>query len=224
MKFVNMSKNWCYSTEPFPAFRSKLVFGRHKKDYTFIPVHGFKETFQTTHVVSSSKDNAVIYSGPSKEAAISAVRCYNSTSSDRWTNYAKHTVLRPAPVDNHFKVIKTEQKGTIIIVPGEDKTNRVLLLCGAKGGFRGDCNFFGTTGKLLCKIKARSACESGVEAAVILEPGQRITFKSIGRRCDNIITFTYNGVNVHERVWQRAEFEAYHLAQHQDITSDAKTL
>lgn len=38
MKHIVMpSSKWKYSEEPFPAFRTRLVFGRNKHDFAFIP-------------------------------------------------------------------------------------------------------------------------------------------------------------------------------------------
>ena len=36
MKYFNKS-SYKYSTEPFPAFRCSLIFGRNKRDFAFIP-------------------------------------------------------------------------------------------------------------------------------------------------------------------------------------------
>jgi hypothetical protein len=38
MKHINQSASWDFSTEPFPAFRASLSYGRNKNDREFLPV------------------------------------------------------------------------------------------------------------------------------------------------------------------------------------------
>lgn len=38
MKFLNMNTGWEFSEDPFPAWRLELVFGRWKRDFSFLPV------------------------------------------------------------------------------------------------------------------------------------------------------------------------------------------
>lgn len=37
MKHFNLDNSFKYSEEPFPAFRSELVYGRNKRDFEFLP-------------------------------------------------------------------------------------------------------------------------------------------------------------------------------------------
>ena len=58
-----------------------------------------------------------------------------------------------------FRVIKTKAKGTICIVPGEDRTNRVLSFITEYEGFRGYVSVVGghTNGKIIAECRAANA-------------------------------------------------------------------
>jgi hypothetical protein len=54
--------------------------------------------------------------------------------------------------EGSFKVIKTKEKGTILIVPGSDNSKKILLFSDVEGGFRGGCGLLSTTtGNVIAK-------------------------------------------------------------------------
>lgn len=38
MKHIRIDESFEFSNDPFPAFRSTLIFGRNKRDFQFLPV------------------------------------------------------------------------------------------------------------------------------------------------------------------------------------------
>ena len=123
-----------------------------------------------------------------------------------------------APVlpEGKFKVIRTKAKGTIVVVPGEGSTNRVLLMAGASGGFRGSVGLDkqATTATVLAYAAAGNACESRAEVAAILEPGQQLIFKGDGRDGSFVVQFLFNG-----QIVERKRFTSEEWA----FVSEAKT-
>lgn len=115
-----------------------------------------------------------------------------------------------APVlpEGAFKVIKTKEKGTILIVLGADNTNRVLLMAGASGGFRGSVALDkqATTGTVLAYALAGNACESRAEVAAILEPGQQLIFNGDGRDGSFIVCFRFDGTTVERKRFTMEEW------------------
>ena len=165
MKHVAISRMWEYSTEPFPAYRCQLVFGRRKHDRAFLPVK------------------------------------------DIITDPQEGVHLLP---EGKFRVIKTRQKGTILVVPGEDTTRRCLLFAGANGGFRGGVCLIedATTAKILKACAAGNACQSAIAIAALMDVGETIAFRSYGRRCDEVYAYTWTGEDVEKKHYSWSEWEA----------------
>ena len=103
--------------------------------------------------------------------------------------------------ENSFRVIKTKEKGTILIVPGLDNSNRVLLMAGASGGFRGSVALDkqATTGTVLAYALAGNACESRAEAAVVLGPSQQLVFRGDGRDGGFVVQYRFDGITVERK-------------------------
>lgn len=103
--------------------------------------------------------------------------------------------------ENGFRVIKTKEKGTILIVPGADNTNRVLLMAGASGGFRGSVAMDkqATTATVLAYALAGNACDSRAEVAAILEPSQQLVFKGDGRDGKFVVQYRFDGITVERK-------------------------
>jgi len=100
--------------------------------------------------------------------------------------------------ENGFRVIKTKEKGTILIVPGEDSTNRVLLMAGGESDFRGSIGLDkeATTAKIIAWAYAYNALESGCAFAAIMEHGQRVVLIGDGRDGSFVIQFLFDGESV----------------------------
>lgn len=97
--------------------------------------------------------------------------------------------------EGKFKVIKTKQKGTIMVVPGTDDTPRCLGFVEAFAGYRGSCDIVdeSTTATIIKKARMHNACDGCTAVVAIFEPGQKVTFYTNGRRKNNIIIFEWIG-------------------------------
>lgn len=118
-------------------------------------------------------------------------------------------VTLPTLPEGRFRVIKTKEKGTILVVPGEDNTNRCLLFVGCFGGFRGGVGVIadGTTGKILKECSAGNACESFVTVIALLEVGQSVAFHSTGRRTNEVYLHTWTGEKVEAKHFSKSEWD-----------------
>ncbi len=210
MLHVTLSKSWEYNTEPFPAFRCNLVYGRNKRDREFLSVKDVTPVINYT----VTADNNVLYSGSDKVAAEKAKADFDAKplepGNPEWSrNYADLKVGLPTLPRDNFRVIKTKEKGTILIVPGEDKTNRCLLFVGCNGGFRGGESILqdGTTGQILKQCSAGNACESSTEAVVLLEIGQSIAFHTYGRRTNDVYVYTWTGTAIESKHFSKEEWD-----------------
>ncbi|MDP2638929.1 MAG: hypothetical protein Q8P06_02055 [Candidatus Azambacteria bacterium] len=201
MKHIVMSRGWAYGVEPFPAYRAELIYGRNKRDREFLPVQGV--TPVTTYTVTAEYGKIVLYSGTDKIAAEAAKAKFDSAipAEERATIFGgtKNADLTvgsvPVLPEGKFRVIKTREKGTIMVVPGDDDTKRCLLFVGCKGGFRGGVSVIKdtTTGAILKECSAGNACESSREVIVLLEPGQHIAFHETGRRHNDVREYAWDG-------------------------------
>ncbi|MFA5172842.1 MAG: hypothetical protein WC435_00360 [Candidatus Paceibacterota bacterium] len=111
--------------------------------------------------------------------------------------------------ENSFRLLKEAEKGTIMVVGGEDTTNRCLLFVSSSGGFRGGVDILkeATTGKLLAECSASNACNSGIAVAALLDIGQSMAFHSYGRRTNQVEVHTWNGVEVESQTWEKQDWD-----------------
>jgi hypothetical protein len=208
MKHIMLSNAWEYGTDPFPAYRANLVYGRNKRDREFLPVKDV--TPITTYTVTADYGRTTLYSGSDKTKAEAAKTQYETEKKEKGEyGYAEMKVGLPTLPEGKFRVIKTKEKGTILVVPGEDKTNRCLLFVGCAGGFRGGVGVIkdGTTGTILKECSAGNACESSTEVIVLLEPGQSIAFHTYGRRTNEVYLYTWNGAEVEKKHFSKSEWD-----------------
>jgi hypothetical protein len=93
----------------------------------------------------------------------------------------KGSILLP-----NFKVIKTKEKGTIMLVPSEVSDNRVLVAGQVWGGFRGGASIVAehTTANILWSTMSSKHCEGVVSVFAVLNPAEKIVFHEYGRRHD----------------------------------------
>ncbi|MDO8469704.1 MAG: hypothetical protein Q7S84_01640 [bacterium] len=206
MKHVMLSSAWEYGIEPFPAYRCNLVYGRNKRDREFLPVQGVTPV---TYYTVTGNMNALLYTGTEQRAAEAAKAAYDAEqeSAKSW-NRANLKVSLPALPEGKFLVIKTKEKGTILVVPGEDKTNKCLLFAGCAGGFRGGVGIVesGTTGTILKQCSAGNNCESSIEVIAVLEVGQSVAFHTSGRRTNEVYVHTWNGTVVETKHYSTEEW------------------
>ena len=105
------------------------------------------------------------------------------------------------PKEGEFQVVKTSKEGreVILVRPGSDNTDRVLLFIGDCSA-RGDVRIYepGTTGTVLAVCKAENEKEGRIEVAVILSPGQTIAFNRRSEHycTDNVAIYGWDGTKV----------------------------
>ena len=213
MKHVMMSSAWVYGIEPFPAYRANLVYGANKRDRAFLPVKDVSPLTQYT--VTADCGKTILYTGPDKAAAEMVKVKYDTEkkaekSDSSWTPTADMKEGLPTLPEGRFCVIKTKEKGTIIVVPGSDDTNRCLLFVGCAGGFRGGVAVIqdGTTGTILKECSAGNNCESSCEVIAILAIGQSVVFHSSGRRTNEVYQYTWNGAEVEKKHFSKSEWDS----------------
>lgn len=205
MKHIILSDHWTWSLEPFPAYRVQLQYGRNQQARAFLPVKDV--TPQYTFTVTNHRGDEVLYSGTDKMAAETALNEYNAQA-DRFYP-ASMTQSGPILPEGQFRVIKTREKGTILVVPGVDATPRALVFTGCAGGFRGGCGLMksATTATILHVAMAGNACNSRIEVAAIMDVGQSIVFDICGRRVCDVYVCTYTGARIRENIFSREEWE-----------------
>ncbi len=208
MKHIMLSSAWEFGTEPFPAYRCNLVYGRNKRDREFLPVKDV--TPITTYTVTADYGRITLYSGSDKSKAEEVKANYEAEKKEKGEyGYAELRMSSPTLPENRFRVIKTKEKGTILVVPGNDDTNRCLLFVGCAGGFRGGESVLqdGTTGTILKTCSAGNACESSTEVIVLLEPGRSIAFHTYGRHTNEVYLYTWNGAEVEKKHFSKSEWD-----------------
>ena len=212
MKHIILSSVWVFGAEPFSAYRCELIYGRNKRDREFLPV---KDVIPMTQYTVGEYGKASLYTGTDKAAAEAAKAKYDAEqkakadSSSSWTPTADLKAGLPILPEGKFRVIKTKDKGTILVVPGEDKSNRVLIFVGCTGGFRGGVGVIGdgTNGTILKECAAGNNCESSAEVIVLLEVGQSIAFHASGRRTNEVYLYTWNGKEVEKKHFSKSEWD-----------------
>ena len=219
MKHIMLSSAWTFGVEPFPAYRTSLVYGRNKQDREFLPVKGVIPVPRYTVVGETfgGYGAPILYVGTDKAVADKVAAEYNEKQVEQklgeassWTPTAHIQVGSMELPEGEFRVIKTKEKGTILVVPGEDKTNRCLLFVGCTGGFRGGVGVVkdGTTGSLLKECSAGNNCESRAEVIALLESGQSVAFHTSGRRTDEVYLYTWSGSEVEKQHFSYEEWKA----------------
>jgi hypothetical protein len=196
MKHINLSNGWEFGIEPFPAWRCSLVFGRNKRDREFLPCN-----------VKPNKTYTVIYEGKEIYRSNDKIEAEEIKDKNQYA-YAYINEGLSTLTENEFKVIKTKEKGTIMIVSGEDRSAKCLLFVGLRGGFRGGVTLLekDTTGNVLKICKAENACESSIEVIVILDVNDCVVFHSYGRRSNEIYVYTWTGLELITKHYSKEEY------------------
>lgn len=206
-----MSSAWEFGTDPFAAYRVNLVYGRNKRNREFLPIKGI--TPMTQYAVMGEYGKPPLYIGTDKAAAEAAKAKFDAEQKAKnpeisWAPTADLKAGPPTLPEGKFRVIKTKEKGTILVVPGSDDTNRCLLFVGCAGGFRGGVSVVqeGTTGSLLKECSAGNNCESSVEVIALLDVGQSVAFHTSGRRTNEVYVYTWNGTSVEKKHYSAEEW------------------
>jgi hypothetical protein len=135
-----------------------------------------------------------------------------------WYGRNKHDTqflaTKVAPDDNGilpeglFKVIKTREKGTILVVPGEDATGRILFFQTDKGGFRGYVRIEEefSTATILKRASAASACESGLGTVAVFQMGEELHVEIEGRYAHIMKVYRHNGTEIVSTEYEYSEY------------------
>jgi hypothetical protein len=197
MRNIVLDNSFQFSTEPFPAFRGELVFGRNKRDRSFITskVEPIKHFTIDEHFTTTSKNEAEVYAQNNNLPLYSI---------------SEHMLLP----ENKFRVIKTREKGTIMIVPGEDTSNRALVFVGCEGGFRGGVSFIQNEkekqANILKSMSAQNACSSKIAVMAIFEENSTLAFHSYGRRTNDVFQCTYINSILKVKRFTKSEWDVKH--------------
>jgi len=212
MKHIVMTNAWEFGANPFPAYRVNLVYGRNKRDREFLPVKDV--TPMTEYRVTADYGRIVLYVDTDKVAAEEAKAKYDAAKKaekpeSTWTPTADLKTGHPILPEGKFRVIKTKEKGTLLVVPGNDDTNRCLLFVGCSGGFRGGVGLVGdgTTGTVLKSCSAGNNCDSSIEVIALLEAGQSVAFHTFGRRTNEVYVYTWDGAKVEKKHFSKSEWD-----------------
>lgn len=221
MKHILLSTGWSFSTEPFPAYRASLVFGRNKRDREFLPVQNVSPV--VIYTVTAEYGKTELYKGSDKAAAEAAKATYDEQNKDSWKS-ANLQATQPTLPEGKFKVIKTKEKGTILVIPGEDRTNRCLLFVGCSSGFRGGETVLqnGTTANILKTCSDGNAFESRTEVIALMEVGQAVAFHTYGRRTNEVYVYTWDGTEIKEAHYSKSEWDTRNTVA--EIPEDAEEL
>lgn len=229
MKHVALSDSWEWSDVPFPAYRVSLVYGAHKKDRKQLPVKDVAPVTQLT--VTADYGKIILYVGTDKVAAEAAKAKYDAEQKERspessWAPAADMKVGYPTLPEGKFRVIKTQEKGTILVVPGDDDTNRCLLFVGAKGGFRGGARIVedATTASILLKCSAANKCNSSIEVVALFEVGQSVAFYVFGQCTSQVYLYTWNGETVEAKHFSSEEWKVRGIMAAESSYEDAEVL
>jgi hypothetical protein len=123
--------------------------------------------------------------------------------------------------EGKFRLIKTKAKGTLMIVPGSDTTNRAIVFCGISAGFRGSCGLLkiteefpdNTSAQVMKRCSAGNATDARNEFVFLVEAGQKIVLYSKGRRTNSVVCHSWDGDVLTTTEYQRSEWEALQQAQ-----------
>lgn len=204
IRHLHLSQAWKWSEDPFPAFRCELVFGRNKRDKSFLPV---KDVVPELRFQVTQAAGVVLFESFDREEAKHYLEQYRQ---DNRYAYVQFREVPPQLPQGRFRVIKTKEKGTLLVVPGQDKSERALVFVGCKGGFRGwvDVVKEATTAQILKLCRAGSACDSQVEVAALMEKGQEIAFHSYGRRTNDVYQYLWDGQDLQNKRYSKGEWDA----------------
>jgi hypothetical protein len=206
LKHVNLSGKWKWSEEPFPAFRCELVFGRNKRARSFLPV---KDIVPQVRYQVIREFKIVLGESYERDEAEKMMKQYKEADEVKWHSYQLRE-FPPELAQGQFRVIKTKEKGTILVVPGIESSDRALFFVGCEGGFRGSVSLVkeASEANILKTCHAGNACESQIEVAALMNRGESVVFHSYGRRKNDFIQYLWDGKDIQKSVYTKGEWEA----------------
>ena len=109
-----------------------------------------------------------------------------------------------------FGLIKTKEKGTLMLVDQNKSDQRLLLLGQVWGGFRGGAGISlkYTTANVVWSTTSSKHCEGCVAFAAVLDKDQQLVAHGHGRRHDVYTVYTNSKGTLLKEVFQGDEFTA----------------
>jgi len=215
MKHIVESKHWKWEQNPFQAFRCYLG------GYLKIVVPSRVSPVVTYRVVGYPyRENGFIkewflrtlYEGTNAHEAEYVASRSTNVALKHGAEKAQVQVVRALLPDHLFRVVRTK-KGTVLVVPGEDKSDRAFAFLGCVSGFRGGVGVEEATCNVLLTARVGFRLWAGVEVVAIFEPGQSLTFHRTGRREDEYVRYTWDGATLKKDVYPPELWEASRLAE-----------
>lgn len=213
MKSQVMWSSWKFQEQPIPAIGIGLSFGRNQNATGTIPVRG---------VLVGAEFGLVFYETGGREIRqtfASEAELEGKVSALEAEGYRYSLTRLPgkfALPDHAFRVAVSAAGPSI--VAGEDTTDRVLLFCGTREGFRGGCCLVeeATTAKVLLIRSAGNRCEGEICVCALVASGEQVVLHDWGRRNDDYTSFR-NQAGVVTRQEYTAEGWAHHNAPEGEI-------
>lgn len=111
---------------------------------------------------------------------------------------------------NQFKIIKTKEKNTTLIINGFDNTERCLGFIGTKAGFRGSVYLLKdySTANILKECHASNNTDGYFAVAALFNIGEKVVFKSTGRYGRYIIIHEFINDDIIETRMTEEEWES----------------
>lgn len=109
----------------------------------------------------------------------------------------------------NFTLIKTKEKGTLMLVDQNKSDQRLLILGQVWGGFRGHAGIQEhTTANVVWSTTSSKHCKGCVAFAAVLDENKSVVVHGYGRRYDAYTTFTNFEGKLVKVVYQGDEFRA----------------
>lgn len=98
MRHVVLSSGFTFSVEPFPAFRSSLVYGRNQRSTAFLPCNGVVPVvaYKVTCQGARMGEDRVLYEGSDKAAAERARSEFDSGEQAKGSSARAYIRVTPA--------------------------------------------------------------------------------------------------------------------------------
>lgn len=164
MRHLNLSKSWQYSAEPFPALRCEIKLGARrngKTDFAFVPVIDLVPTPRYTVYHYNGTHYEYFYDGYDQDRA-------HQVKEGR-SLLGQHSMMEtrlPELPEGKFRVIKTKAKGTTMIVPGSDYSDRLLLTIDFDPVYRGNIHLTHASASQFV-AECRAVCAGGQRMSVM---------------------------------------------------------
>jgi hypothetical protein len=145
-------------------------------------------TIRINTVYDDGKKHNEVYRGTNKGIAEALKTFYGKEHVREW-EAVQSKVIVPTLPENRFKVIKTEKRGTILVVPSEDFSDRCLIFVGCSGGYEGGVSLLGkdTTATILKMYFVGNEYESRIETIALMDVGQKVAFHIYSKLCGQLI-------------------------------------